>query len=58
MGVYCDEINIATNGEADIVDITSNVQKIIAISKIKKISIVDLEQQIYNNTKKVFKNIF
>ena len=35
MGVYCDEINIETNGETDIVDITSKVQKIITISKIK-----------------------
>jgi len=35
MGVYCDEINIETNGENDIVDITSKVQKIITISKIK-----------------------
>ncbi|MCJ2514072.1 MAG: YjbQ family protein, partial [Candidatus Thermoplasmatota archaeon] len=35
MGVYCDEINIETNGETDIVDITSKVQKVITISKIK-----------------------
>lgn len=35
MGAYSDEINIKTNGEADIVDITSNVQKVVAISKIK-----------------------
>jgi len=35
MSVHCDEINIETNGEADIVDITSKVQKVITISKIK-----------------------
>jgi len=34
MGVYCDEINIETNGENDIVDITSKVQKIITICNI------------------------
>ena len=34
MGVYCDEINIETNGEADIVDITSKVQNVITKSKI------------------------
>ena len=35
MGVYCDEINIETNGETDIVDITSKVQKVITMSKIR-----------------------
>ena len=35
MGVYCDEINIETNGEADIVDITSKVQNVITKSKIR-----------------------
>jgi secondary thiamine-phosphate synthase enzyme len=35
MSVYDNEIRIDTNGESDIIDITSNVQKIIDISKIK-----------------------
>jgi secondary thiamine-phosphate synthase enzyme len=35
MSVYCDEINIETNGETDIIDITSKVQNVIKISKIK-----------------------
>jgi secondary thiamine-phosphate synthase enzyme len=35
LGVYCDEINIETRGETDIVDITSKVQKVITISKIR-----------------------
>ena len=35
MGVYCDEINIETNGETDIVHITSKVQKVITTSKIR-----------------------
>ena len=31
MGVYCDEIKIETNGETDIVDITSYIQKVITV---------------------------
>ena len=28
MGVYCGEVNIETNGDVDIVDITSDVQDV------------------------------
>ena len=35
MSVYYDEVNIQTKGEVDIVDITSDIQKVIAKSKIK-----------------------
>ena len=35
MSVYYDEVNIETNGEEDIVDITDDVQKIVNKSKIK-----------------------
>ena len=35
MSVYCGEVNIETNGDVDIVDITSNVQDVISKSKIK-----------------------
>jgi secondary thiamine-phosphate synthase enzyme len=35
MSVFYDEINIETNGEVDIVDITEDIQKIINKSKIK-----------------------
>ena len=35
MSVFYDEINIETNGEVDIVDITGDIQKIINKSKIK-----------------------
>jgi len=35
MGVYCDEINIKTKGEVDIVDITSDLQDIVKKSKLK-----------------------
>jgi len=35
MSVHYEEINIQTNGEIDIVDITSDVQKVISKSKIK-----------------------
>ena len=35
MSVYYDELNIKTKGEVDIVDITSDVQKIVSKSKIK-----------------------
>ncbi len=35
MGTYNDEINIKTNGEVDIIDITSQIQEIIKKSKIK-----------------------
>lgn len=35
MTVYNDEINISTNGEVDIIDITENIQKIVNKSKIK-----------------------
>ena len=35
MGVYCGEVNIETNGDVDIVDITSDVQDVISKSKIK-----------------------
>ena len=35
MTVYSDEINIKTNGEVDIVDITDNIQEIISKSKLK-----------------------
>jgi secondary thiamine-phosphate synthase enzyme len=35
MSVYCGEVNIVTNGDVDIVDITSDVQDIISKSKIK-----------------------
>lgn len=35
MSVHYDEINISTRGEVDIVDITSNVQKVIDKSRIK-----------------------
>jgi len=35
MSVYCGEVNIETNGNVDIVDITSDVQDVISKSKIK-----------------------
>lgn len=35
MSVYYDEINIKTMGEVDIVDITTEIQKIVSKSKIK-----------------------
>lgn len=35
MGVYYKEINIETNGEVDIIDITDDVQKIVSESKMK-----------------------
>ena len=35
MSVYYDEIDIQTHGEVDIVDITSDVQKVVSESKIK-----------------------
>jgi len=35
MSVYCGEVNIETNGDVDIVDITSDVQGVISKSKIK-----------------------
>jgi len=35
MSVHYEEINIQTNGEVDIIDITSDVQKVISKSKIK-----------------------
>lgn len=35
MSVYCGEVNIETNGDVDIVDITSDVQDVINKSKIK-----------------------
>jgi len=35
MSVYFDELNVETNGEVDIVDITDDVQKIASKSKIK-----------------------
>ena len=35
MSVYCVEVNIVTNGEVDIVDITSDVKDVISKSKIK-----------------------
>jgi len=35
MSVYYDELNIPTKGEMDIVDITSDVQKVVSKSKIK-----------------------
>jgi secondary thiamine-phosphate synthase enzyme len=35
MSVYYDELSIKTKGEVDIVDITSDVQKIVSKSKIK-----------------------
>ena len=35
MSVYYNELNIKTKGEVDIVDITSDVQKIVSKSKIK-----------------------
>ena len=35
MGVYCGEVNVETNGDVDIVDITSDVQDVISKSKIK-----------------------
>ncbi len=35
MSVYCGEVNIETNGDVDIVDITSDVQDVISKSKIK-----------------------
>ena len=35
MSVYCGELNIETNGDVDIVDITSDVQDVISKSKIK-----------------------
>ena len=36
MSVYSDEINIKTNGEVDIIDITSKIQNAVNKSKIKK----------------------
>ena len=35
MSVYCDEINIRTKGEVDIVDITDDLQSIVNKSKLK-----------------------
>ena len=35
MSVYCGEVNIETNGDVDIIDITSDVQDVISKSKIK-----------------------
>jgi len=35
MSVYYDEISVSTNGEVDIIDITSDIQKIVNKSKIK-----------------------
>ena len=35
MSVYCGEVNITTNGDVDIIDITSDVQDVINKSKIK-----------------------
>jgi len=35
MSVYYDEINVKTNGEVDIIDITENIQNIVDKSKIK-----------------------
>jgi len=35
MSVYCGEVNIETNGDVDIVDITSDVQDVVSKSKIK-----------------------
>jgi len=35
MSVYCGEVNVETNGDVDIVDITSDVQDVISKSKIK-----------------------
>jgi len=35
MSIYYDEINVSTNGEVDIIDITDDVQKIVNKSKIK-----------------------
>jgi len=35
MSVYCGEVNIETNGDVDIVDITLDVQDVISKSKIK-----------------------
>ncbi len=35
MGVFYDEISIQTNGEVDIIDITSDVQSLVSKSKIK-----------------------
>ena len=35
MSVYCGEVNIETNRDVDIVDITSDVQEVVSKSKIK-----------------------
>ena len=35
MSVYCDEIDVETGGEVDIIDITQDAQKIVNKSKIK-----------------------
>jgi secondary thiamine-phosphate synthase enzyme len=35
MGVYYEEINIETNGEVDIIDITGDIQKTVKKSKLK-----------------------
>ena len=35
MSTYYDEINVQTNGEVDIIDITDDIQKVISKSKIK-----------------------
>ena len=35
MSTYCDKINIRTNGEVDIIDITSQIQDIVKKSNIK-----------------------
>ena len=35
MSVYYDEINVKTEGEVDIIDVTGDIQKIISKSKIK-----------------------
>ena len=34
MSVYCGEVNVETNGDVDIVDITSDVQDVISKSKV------------------------
>jgi len=36
MGVYNDEINVSTNGEVDIIDITDSIQNIINKSRLKE----------------------
>ncbi len=36
MGVYNDEINVSTNGEVDIIDITDDIQNIVNKSRLKE----------------------